>query len=390
MDPTTAFVIAALMMLLNGGVLGLMHRDLPASLQPSAYYWRVGTLLIALSCVMLALQRWLPIAVLLPVGNGAILTGTVAYVQALRRFDGAATWPLMWLVPVLGAVLVWIYSDPLPDLRGRVLIASLGLTIAMTLGAAVLLRAPRGERAISRHVLAAIWASMAGFFLIRAVAIAVRGDAASSVLDPTSWVNIVTPMIAAVMPVIGTTCFLLMCSERLRRDLERAALTDQLTGLANRRQLTIDAQARIELAQRGSGAFALAVIDIDHFKSVNDRHGHETGDHALRHVADLLRRHALPDATVCRHGGEEFVVLYGVNDGANANAPAETLRAGIAASPYRAGAGQLQLPITVSIGVSFWRPGDLLDDLLRRADQALYAAKAAGRDRVQCQSAAAS
>lgn len=383
MDPTTAFVIAALMMLLNGGVLGLMHRDLPPTLQPSAFYWRIGTLLIALGCIMLALQRWLPREFLLPLANGLILTGTVGYVQALRRFDGAPPWPLMWLIPALGAISIWIFSDPLPDLRGRVLIASLGLTIAMALGALALLRAPRNERATSRQVLGSIWAAMAVFFLLRAILISFRGDAAASVLDTTNWLNIVTPMIAAVMPVIGTTCFLLMCSDRLRRDLERAALTDQLTGLANRRSLTLDAQSRIASARQGSARFALGVIDIDHFKRVNDRHGHETGDLALRHVADMLCHHAPAGATVCRHGGEEFVVLYAAGDCAAASAPAEQLRTGIRDHPYRDRDRQLELPITVSIGVSCWRPGDQLDDLLRRADQALYVAKAAGRDRVE-------
>jgi diguanylate cyclase (GGDEF)-like protein len=383
MDPTTAFVIAALMMLLNGAVLGLIHRDLPLNLRPSAFHWRLGTLLIAVGCVLLALQRWLPIQFLLPLANGLILTGTVGYVHALRRFDGTASSPLMWSIPVIGAFCIWIFSDPVPDLRGRVLSASLGLTIAMGLGAAVLLRGPRSERAISRQVLALIWASMAVFFLLRAITIGLRGDAAATVLDSSSWLNIVTPMIAAVMPVIGTTCFLLMCSERLRRDLERAALTDQLTGLANRRSLTLDAQARMAAARQGSAPFALAVIDIDHFKHVNDRHGHETGDAALRHVADLLCRHALPGATVCRHGGEEFVVLYGASDCASAKSPAEQLCAGIAGNPYLDPERQLELPITVSIGVSCWRPGDQLDDLLRRADQALYVAKAEGRDRVE-------
>lgn len=383
MDPTTAFVIAALMMLLNGAVLGLMHRDLPLSLRPSAFHWRVGTLLIALGCIMLAMQRWLPVAFLLPLANGMIRTGTVGYVQALRRFDGVAPWPLLWLIPLIGAICIWIFSDPVPDLRGRVLSASLGLTIAMAIGAVVLLRTPRSERPISRQVLGVIWSAMAAFFMVRALVIAVRGDAAATVLDSTSWLNIVTPMIAAVMPVIGTTCFLLMCSERLRRDLERAALTDQLTGLANRRKLILDAQARIDAARRGAGPFALAVIDIDHFKSVNDRHGHEIGDMALRHVADLLCRHALPGATVCRQGGEEFVVLYAAGDGSAATTPAEHLRAGIAATPFVEQTGKLQLPITVSIGVSYWRENDQLDDLLRRADKALYAAKSAGRDRVQ-------
>ncbi|MCB1629765.1 MAG: hypothetical protein KDI48_18695 [Xanthomonadales bacterium] len=75
MDPTTAFIIAALMMLLNGAVLGLLHGDLPRTLRPAATLWRIGTVLIALGCVALALQRWLPIDLLLPLANGLVVTG---------------------------------------------------------------------------------------------------------------------------------------------------------------------------------------------------------------------------------------------------------------------------------------------------------------------------
>jgi len=189
-----------------------------------------------------------------------------------------------------------------------------------------------------------------------------------------------TPLVAAILPVIGTTAFLLMCSERIRRQWEHAALTDALTGLANRRTLTRVGSERLSRALTEQRAFALAVVDVDHFKSINDRYGHDVGDIALRHVADTLASSASPGTLPGRQGGEEFVVLLDA-DPARAQQEAEQLRNAIRDARFRAGEHELQ--ITVSIGITHCTATDRhLDDLLRRADQALYAAKSGGRDRV--------
>ncbi len=381
MDPTTAYVIAALMMLLNGGVLGLMHGDLPRALRPAATYWRVGTLLMACGCLALAAQPWAPIAWVLPLGNGMIAVGGVAYVQGLRRFYGRADLRALWWLPPLCVAAVWWWSAVSPSLAGRAGSISLVLGGLMALGAWVLWREGARERAKSRAVLLALFAGIGLFFLVRGIAFASGEGVPDSILDADHWMNVVTPMLAAVMPVIGTTAFLLLCSDRLRRDLEYAATTDHLTGLANRRTLAEAGARAVRVAQKGSARLGLAVIDIDHFKRINDQHGHEIGDLALRHVADRLREACRAEDVPCRQGGEEFVALLGGSDLADAERAAERLRIAIAAAPFVH--GDRVLPITVSIGVSAFEPGDRgLDDLLRRADQALYAAKAAGRNRV--------
>lgn len=383
MDPTTAFVIAAVMMLLNGAVLGLMHGDLPASLHPSAFLWRAGTLLIALGCICLALQRWLPIEWLLPLANALVVTGTVAYSESLRRFDQRPRRHWLWLLAPLCALAVWYYAGPQPDLRGRAIAVSAALGIVMVLTAMDLFSPPVGTHGTSRRVLGSIFSMLAAFFLLRTTIVAWSGTADASILDATDWLNVATPMVSAVMPVIGTTCFLLLCSDRLRRDWELAASTDHLTGLANRRSLMQIAEARIAAAHAGTTAFALAVIDIDHFKRINDSHGHQGGDLALQQVAEALRDAAGPNATVCRQGGEEFVVLFSASDVTAALQRTEALRSRVAALTFRPPDGNATLTLTVSIGVTCWQPNDRkLDDLLRRADQALYRAKREGRDRV--------
>lgn len=191
-----------------------------------------------------------------------------------------------------------------------------------------------------------------------------------------------SPMITALLPVVGTTAFLLMCSERIGRQWELAASTDYLTGLPNRRTLVTVGERRFaERPQQASG-LALAVIDIDHFKAINDCHGHEVGDVALRHVAVHLRTACRGSDLAARHGGEEFVVLWEGLDTTAALMAGERLRALVAGEPLNAGG--VFIPMTISMGVAAANAGDRsFHDLLRRADEALYAAKAGGRNRVE-------
>jgi diguanylate cyclase (GGDEF)-like protein len=154
-------------------------------------------------------------------------------------------------------------------------------------------------------------------------------------------------------------------------------MTDELTGLPNRR----DVLARLEtvLATPGRGC-ALLIVDIDHFKSINDEHGHLVGDDILRAVADALREVALEPAAVGRLGGEEFVVIQPDTDEVSGHLLAERLLARVRALDLN------RLPpgrrLTISIGLTACSEGDSVTQMLRRADEALYVAKAGGRDRV--------
>lgn len=241
----------------------------------------------------------------------------------------------------------------------------------------------RHEQAISRRVLAAIFGVAAAFVAVRGVVfVALGGQTIPTVMTDTSWVNLATPMLLGVLPVVGTTAFLLMCSERVRRQWEHAASTDHLTGLANRRTLAQAGEQRFRRAQQGAMALAVAVADIDHFKSINDTHGHDVGDHALKHVATALAQACRATELPGRQGGEEFLVMLDVQTPTEAVAAGERLRQAVAATPYQ-GEG-LCLPITVSIGVALLNASDRsFDRLVMRADTALYAAKAGGRNRVE-------
>ncbi len=201
-------------------------------------------------------------------------------------------------------------------------------------------------------------------------------------------VAVVVSLIAGMLPVVGTSTFLLMISEQLRRQWEHAASTDHLTGLSNRRTLTDAGAIRIDQARREQFGLAVAIIDVDHFKSINDRFGHDVGDLALKHVAERLRAACRENDLPARQGGEEFVVIFSRADATQATAAAERIRQQLESTPFVG--GPTPLTITASIGLAVMtQPDDDLDALIHRADEALYRAKHAGRNRVVLWSAPA-
>lgn len=169
--------------------------------------------------------------------------------------------------------------------------------------------------------------------------------------------------------------------EALNRDLRRLALTDSLTGCASRRHFLDLLEAERVRCLRSAAPFCLLALDIDHFKMINDRHGHAMGDRALGHFADCVRRVLRAGDSLGRLGGEEFAVLLPETGLEAALAVAERIRHGVQSSPMGGEGGLVSL--TVSIGVGQWRGGgESAEALLLRADAALYAAKAAGRNAV--------
>lgn len=163
------------------------------------------------------------------------------------------------------------------------------------------------------------------------------------------------------------------------QELERLATVDSLTGLNNRRRFDARLQEAFQALRRNERGFGLLLIDIDHFKAINDRHGHQSGDEVLRRLGQLLTQSTRITDFVARYGGEEFVVL--LPDGPDAReglAVAEKIRAAVAAASFPE-VGQ----VTASVGLSLARKDDTnAEAVVTRADQALYDAKAQGRDRV--------
>jgi two-component system cell cycle response regulator len=161
--------------------------------------------------------------------------------------------------------------------------------------------------------------------------------------------------------------------------LEALIFEDPLTGIANRRFILAQLGGHISGARRHGRPFSIAMLDVDHFKAVNDEHGHAAGDEVLSSVTHILREHLRAEDQLGRLGGEEFLALLPDAGEAAAAAAAEKLRAEVAAA--RVAHEGRELAVTVSAGWATWA-GEAAADLMRRADEALYDAKRSGRDQV--------
>jgi diguanylate cyclase len=179
--------------------------------------------------------------------------------------------------------------------------------------------------------------------------------------------------------------------QTLQQELDRArkrALTDTLTGLANREALYGALESAVHDAEQDDTELCLLVLDIDHFKRVNDTHGHLVGDRVIRFVASTLKRLVKGKDTAARFGGEEFAVVLPDTPVGGAMALAENIRRAIAdARLVRSDTREPLNQITVSVGVGSYRRGEDINSLFDRTDQALYAAKSGGRNRVVNESA---
>lgn len=182
---------------------------------------------------------------------------------------------------------------------------------------------------------------------------------------------------SGMLLVAAGLLMLLIVAQKAIAESQAASETDPLSGLANRRGFDRMADAALERIGRSGRPISVVLFDLDHFKRVNDTFGHAVGDSVIAGFAAVLRDAAPATAAVGRQGGEEFVMLVEGATARSAWLAAEAVRARTAA-----GLGADLPAMTVSAGVAELRPGESLSDLLRRADQATYQAKATGRDKV--------
>jgi diguanylate cyclase (GGDEF)-like protein len=196
-----------------------------------------------------------------------------------------------------------------------------------------------------------------------------------------SALNVGSALSFVVLVLMLHATLMTLLVARLVRQLQRLSRHDGLTGLLNRRAIQGALEEQHERSLRAGEPFAVLMIDLDHFKAVNDRFGHATGDQALKVASSLLHRRLADQGWVGRFGGEEFIALLPGYRLDKAVEMAEELR--VALSAERPAQLPPDLPLSVSIGVAQWSgPDEALTRLLVRADEAMYEAKRRGRDRV--------
>jgi diguanylate cyclase len=217
---------------------------------------------------------------------------------------------------------------------------------------------------------------------------ATRADVLAKLYEVAAQINEVVASSQTLLARLAQSEERTALVESYLNDATRDASTDSLTGLLNRRAFDAALRSLAGDAMNSGADLSFILIDVDHFKRVNDTWGHPIGDEVLRHVAATLTRSVRGGDVVARYGGEEFAVILGQTGRRGAMKVAENLRDAVSSHPYVMTAGfddnqtEAKLPITISAGLSSYVPGEPIGHWLGRADEALYRAKRAGRNRV--------
>jgi diguanylate cyclase (GGDEF)-like protein len=368
----------------EAGAAGTLH------LHPGPLYWihtaysylliSIGTLVVIRAMLRtVAGQRGAFTAFLL---GG--LAPTVANLVTLFSNQGALKLDLTSVAFLVTAAVWWwtertgINSQPVPVAHQQVLAALGDGVLVVNLSGTVIEANPAAQRLLGKPVVNRAWRDVVGVEL--------EADRHTT-LTTGDGICLDVRMVEMRAPDDGRGLGWVVVArdvtelERLRAELTELAVRDHLTGLYNRRHLTSVLDRAVRAAGAAGDALAVVMIDVDHFKAVNDRFGHAVGDRLLADLAGELVRCGRVGGTVARYGGEEFVVVLPGADLQTAMSHAEQWRQRCADLVLDTDHGPLRP--TISAGVARFRPGMTAEDLLRAADEALYAAKAAGRDRVE-------
>lgn len=364
--------------LLVSAAMTLWEREAHLSRSRALAIWAGSYLVFALGCIV-AMNRSA-----LPGMSGAALTNLLMVLGYLMVFHGAAG--LDGPVPVrrsglaIAAVaFAWTVAGVrFPDFFWNH-VASLPIALICGLTARTLLRSRTVRPLRSRPVVAAIAAGHGLFYLARAVLVPLFVQAYGDGLLPI--VARITMFEGVLYSVAMPMGFIALMREEAREQLLAQARTDYLTGLCNRQGFFEDGVRLLTGLAPGESA-ALLAFDLDHFKTINDRYGHATGDEVLKLFAGTARDLLGPDAILARLGGEEFAALLPGRLDPAARQVGSHIASHFAARAQRPGG--LNIEATVSIGLADTRSGRrTLPELLSAADRALYRAKALGRNRIE-------
>lgn len=378
LDIPTLTIISLLMGI--GASVGFTSLLAVLNTQKVLRIWVASIWVNTVAITLIGLRNYIPDVLSIVVGNGLLITGNVLTLKGIAQHVGAALrwrWPCSFALVYTGAIAWFAYVTP--NLGARLLAGSLQAMAFNFAYAYLLLRYGEPDIRKSCRIAAVVLIASGLFYLARAF----------MPLAPAAGQNIMTgglPVAATYTIGILTTlasyfALLQLITERLVVDLRRAARTDGLTGLLNRSAIVAEGRAALERCLERGQQFALMIFDLDHFKQINDRWGHDAGDAVLRHVTQRLRDAIQwPGHLASRYGGEEFVVALPGASLEQGLAAAERLRHALAHS--HAKVGSQPIPVTASIGVAVARPGTRFEHLVRQADHAMYRTKFDGRNGV--------
>jgi diguanylate cyclase (GGDEF)-like protein len=346
-------------------------------------WWGLSNLLIGLGFIGVGLRDAIPNMVSIPLANTVSWIGYLLVLFGVRSFAGRpARLPLYGLAVAAVAIPLFLWSEPEGFVRRVVLVSVLVMACDVLLAREGLLLWRR-ERLVSGAILAALFAPTAILFALRAW-LAVTGGLGAE-LFPADNANPWLTVTGTAFVLLRSGALLLLAAERSRNRLVSIAQHDPLTGAMNRSGLERAMAGLAADAGKRPGGVTLLLVDIDHFKSLNDTYGHAAGDRILQLFAEAARSELRASDILARHGGDEFVTLLPHMTTKDAVRVANRIRSAFARALADWDGAPLQQP-TLSIGVAEGSAAsDELETLLQHADEALYRSKRLGRDRVQVQ-----
>lgn len=380
LDISTVYVLTGFSSLAGASILIWLRGDHRGN-EPAMSVFAAAILTLGIGFVCFALRGE-------PLGRVAPILGYAAFGAAATLVWTGTRYLLGLSVPIAAAggatalyfaVIATLHDASAQHALARILTSGIFMIMALGLAAYDAHTSPWTRSLRSVRLMRTLFILFAAIIGVRMLmfafqAIPLLPDGTS----PSGWLRMSFAVVFGSMPFAITVAVLSISNSQLSIRLRQMATTDELTGLVSRRSLH-QAGERL-LARSGGGCIALMMIDLDNFKSVNDRHGHGVGDDVLRHVAAVLRQSLRPDSLIVRYGGDEFCAMVAVPGEAAAFVVAERLRAAMEAAPYPL--GDKRIAITVSVGVTVHGQGSTLRELLDEADRRAYRAKSQGRNRV--------
>jgi diguanylate cyclase (GGDEF)-like protein len=338
-----------------------------------------GSLAVRALAFVLFASRMEPQAGTLAVAAGLLALSMTLQAAALLAFDRRAlpAWVHSAAIAAVAVPVALVAADPSAEIL-------FGGLVYGTLLAAVALIAAQDASArhgFARGVLAGCFGAAAAVFVVRGVAGAIAADPLLAFVAPTAAQS-AAYVVAATGALASTVAFLLMHKERADAQALRLATLDPLTGAYNRRTFHEIAEREMSRARRAGQPLSVIMLDVDHFRAVNEQHGHRAGDHALQKIGEILRASLRKEDMLVRFGGEEFLVWLPDVPGPGAVVVAGRMRKSLAAEEIEVDGHKIALTVSAGVAARLDEGPESVDRLVARAEEALMLAKRRGRNRV--------
>ena len=378
LDTRTIMVMLALWVVMLSGLLMLTATH--AKEIGGIRRWALANICIGFGLGMAYFQAVPGETLMLLLGATLLALGMCLQYQGLQEFRGQMSSRIVQLLPLLVFVQTFVFSFVFPSVNLRAIANTAVLSLLNAASAQLLLSRVKGPLATAYGLTGISFAGLSALLALRAANVIASYGVdhriyASAQFNPTAFA------IGGIFELCVTFGFMLMIFHRLSSELHELAIRDPLTSAYNRRNLEVEAPRIISLCTRNKAPLSVMMIDMDHFKAINDQYGHVAGDLVLKNFAEIVRKTIRTHDYFVRYGGEEFCILLPATKEEQAKMLAERLRTQFAEFSIQCEKGHINC--TASIGVAE-APSIRFDlpSLLSNADQALYEAKHSGRNRV--------